>query len=187
MISVVNSHYPVAQNKPVQFKGEQTTTEPVVDKEKSNATKLMIGATALAGVVALGIAGYKGKLGKTVQELLGGAEKTVQKTVEKEVPKPPKEVKVKPSKYKDFTGVVDTKNAKVTFENGRVVDGLAGGICQVSTTIYNAALYSNMEIVERKNHMFPVSYAPKGQDATVVMGSIDFKFRNSTSNPIKLT
>ena len=78
------------------------------------------------------------------------------------------------------------KNAKI-FENGKVVDGLAGGICQVSTTIYNAALYSNMEIVERKNHSFPVSYAPMGQDATVVMGAIDFKFKNTTSNPVKVT
>ena len=78
------------------------------------------------------------------------------------------------------------RNAKI-FENGRVVDGLAGGICQVSTTIYNAALYSNMGIVERKNHSFPVSYAPMGQDATVVMGAIDFKFKNTTNNPIKLT
>ena len=78
------------------------------------------------------------------------------------------------------------KNAKI-FENGRVVDGLAGGICQVSTTIYNAALYSNMEIVERKNHSFPVSYAPMGQDATVVMGTIDFRFKNTMKNPIKIT
>lgn len=78
------------------------------------------------------------------------------------------------------------KNAKI-FENGKVVDGLAGGICQVSTTIYNAALYSNMEIVERKNHSFPVSYAPMGQDATVVMGAIDFKFKNTMQNPVKIT
>ncbi len=78
------------------------------------------------------------------------------------------------------------RNAKI-FENGRVVDGLAGGICQVSTTIYNAALYSNMEIVERKNHSFPVSYAPMGQDATVVMGAIDFKFKNNMENPVKIT
>jgi vancomycin resistance protein YoaR len=77
------------------------------------------------------------------------------------------------------------RNAKI-FENGRVVDGLAGGICQVSTTIYNAALYSNLKIVERKNHSFPVAYAPMGQDATVVMGSIDFRFSNSTGSPIKI-
>ncbi len=78
------------------------------------------------------------------------------------------------------------RDAKI-FENGRVVDGLAGGICQVSTTIYNAVLYADMEIVERKNHSFAVSYAPMGQDATVVWGAIDFKFRNNTKNPIKLT
>ncbi len=77
------------------------------------------------------------------------------------------------------------RNAKV-FENGRVVDGLGGGICQVSSTIYNAALYANLEIVERKNHSFAVAYTPMGQDATVVMNQIDFKFRNNTKYPIKI-
>ena len=77
------------------------------------------------------------------------------------------------------------RNAKV-FENGRVVDGLGGGICQVSSTIYNAVLYANLEIVERKNHSFSVVYTPLGQDATVVMNQIDFKFRNNTKNPIKI-
>lgn len=77
------------------------------------------------------------------------------------------------------------RNAKV-FENGRVVDGLGGGICQVSSTIYNAVLYANLEIVERQNHTFSVVYTPLGQDATVVMGAIDFRFKNNTKNPIKL-
>ncbi len=77
------------------------------------------------------------------------------------------------------------RNAKV-FENGRVVDGLGGGICQVSSTIYNAVLYANLEIVERQNHSFSVVYTPLGQDATVVMGTIDFRFRNNTKNPIKI-
>ena len=40
------------------------------------------------------------------------------------------------------------------YQNGEVVDGLGGGICQISTTLYNAALYANMEIVERRNHQF---------------------------------
>lgn len=53
------------------------TSKPEVDEEKSNATKYMIGATALAAVIGLGIAGYKGKLGKGIQEFLGGAEKAV--------------------------------------------------------------------------------------------------------------
>jgi vancomycin resistance protein YoaR len=77
------------------------------------------------------------------------------------------------------------RNAKV-FENGRVVDGLGGGICQVSSTIYNAVLYANLEITERKNHSFSVVYTPLGQDATVVMGAIDFRFKNNTKYPIKI-
>lgn len=77
------------------------------------------------------------------------------------------------------------RNAKI-FQNGRVVDGLGGGICQVSSTVYNAALYANLEIVERKNHSFSVVYTPLGQDATVVMNQIDFKFRNNTKYPIKI-
>lgn len=77
------------------------------------------------------------------------------------------------------------RNAKV-FENGRVVDGLGGGICQVSSTIYNAALYANLQITERKNHSFSVVYTPLGQDATVVMGAIDFRFKNNTKYPIKI-
>lgn len=62
------------------LKSQQSfTSNPEVDEEKSNATKYMLGATALAAVIGLGIAGYKGKLGKGIQELLGGAEKAAEK------------------------------------------------------------------------------------------------------------
>ncbi len=77
------------------------------------------------------------------------------------------------------------KEAQI-FASGEVVDGIGGGICQVSSTIYMAALKSNMEITERKNHSFYVDYAPKGEDATVVYGAIDFKFRNTSKYPIKI-
>jgi vancomycin resistance protein YoaR len=77
------------------------------------------------------------------------------------------------------------KNAKV-FMNGETVDGIGGGICQVSTTLYSAALYANLEMVERVNHQLPVSYVPLGQDATVFFGSIDLKFKNNTNYPIKI-
>lgn len=59
-----------------------------------------------------------------------------------------------------------------------------GGICQGSTTIYNAALMAGMEIVERDCHAIPSSYCPIGLDATVDYGSIDFRFRNSLKNPV---
>lgn len=72
------------------------------------------------------------------------------------------------------------------FANGELVDGLGGGICQVSSTIYMAAMYADMKTVSRKNHSFYVDYAPKGQDATVVYGSIDFKFENTSEYPIKI-
>lgn len=77
------------------------------------------------------------------------------------------------------------KDAKI-YADGGVVDGLAGGICQISSTLYNAVLLGNLEIVERRNHSFPTSYVRTGRDATVVYGTIDFQFRNSRSYPIKI-
>ncbi|KGE20440.1 VanW family protein [Paenibacillus wynnii] len=64
--------------------------------------------------------------------------------------------------------------------NGKLQPGTGGGICQVSSTLYNAALRSGLEIVERHNHSLPVSYLPKGQDATFAEGYINFRFRNNT-------
>ncbi len=77
------------------------------------------------------------------------------------------------------------KNAKI-YENGQVVDGLAGGICQISSTLYNAVLLANLEITQRRNHSFTTSYVPAGRDATVVYGVQDFKFKNSRKYPIKI-
>lgn len=69
------------------------TSKPEYDEEKSDASKLMLGATALAAVVGLGITGYKGKLGKGVQEFLGGAKKVATNSTEKTVNEPKFEVK----------------------------------------------------------------------------------------------
>ena len=77
------------------------------------------------------------------------------------------------------------KNAKI-YEAGQVVDGLGGGICQISSTLYNAALLANLEIVERRNHQFVTSYVEAGRDATVVYGSTDFKFKNTRKYPVKI-
>ena len=77
------------------------------------------------------------------------------------------------------------ENAKI-YSNGQVVDGLAGGICQISSTLYNVVLLSNLEIVERYNHSFTTSYVSAGRDATVVYGIKDFKFKNTRNYPIKI-
>lgn len=75
------------------------------------------------------------------------------------------------------------KTAKVIV-GGKYVNGEGGGVCQVSTTIYNAALISGMEIEEVHNHTFPSRYAPRGKDAAVSYGYTDLKFKNPFSHPI---
>lgn len=78
------------------------------------------------------------------------------------------------------------KEAPIYVE-GRVEDGLGGGICQITSTLYNAVLYANLDIVERSNHQFVPSYVSASRDATVVYGAIDFKFKNNRDYPIKIT
>jgi len=67
---------------------------------------------------------------------------------------------------------------------GKFEPGLAGGICQVSSTLYNASLLAGMDILERRNHSLAVTYVPLGRDATVSNGSQDFKFMNNTDDPL---
>ena len=75
------------------------------------------------------------------------------------------------------------KNAPVIVE-GEKSYGIGGGVCQVSTTIYMAALKANLAITEHHNHSEAVMYAPDGNDATVVYGAKDFKFKNNTNNTL---
>lgn len=72
-----------------------------------------------------------------------------------------------------------------TYLDGKVVDGIGGGICQTTTTLYDAVLMSELEVVYRRNHSMLVDYVDPGMDATVDYGSkSDFKFKNNTENPI---
>ena len=75
------------------------------------------------------------------------------------------------------------KNAPVIVQ-GVMQEGIGGGVCQVSTTLYNAVLYSGLELVNNKNHSIPSSYAEKGRDATVTDGGIDFVFKNNYEYPV---
>jgi vancomycin resistance protein YoaR len=68
--------------------------------------------------------------------------------------------------------------------NGDMKLGMGGGICQVSSTVYNAALYSGLEIVQARNHSIPSGYIQKGRDATVSYGNIDLIFKNKYNSPI---
>lgn len=71
-----------------------------------------------------------------------------------------------------------------TIINGKFVDEYGGGVCQVSSTLYNAVLYSELDVVERQNHSLKVGYCDYSYDATLAGDYIDFKFKNSTEYPI---
>lgn len=92
-----------------------------------------------------------------------------------------------------FNNVVGSASASAGFRQATVytadgmVPGIGGGVCQVSSTLYNAALYADMQITDRRNHSYTVSYVKYGLDATVSYGSLDFKFKNTSKGPIKIT
>ncbi|MGL5346972.1 MAG: VanW family protein [Peptostreptococcaceae bacterium] len=75
------------------------------------------------------------------------------------------------------------KTAKVIV-GGKFVNGEGGGVCQVSTTIFNSALLAGMEIKEVHNHTIPSKYAPRGRDSAVSYGYSDLKFKNPYSHPV---
>lgn len=79
------------------------------------------------------------------------------------------------------------QEAKIFDADGNVTEGLGGGNCQVSSTLYNAVLQnSNFEIVERHPHAQRVYYVEQGKDAAVACGSVDFKFKNNNLFDIRI-
>ncbi|MBU3177828.1 VanW family protein [Clostridium estertheticum] len=97
---------------------------------------------------------------------------------------------VMPGDLFSFNDVVGERSAKNGYKlakgivNDKVVDDLGGGVCQVSTTLYNAILRTNIASVERYHHSLPCSYIGKGLDATVSFGLLDYRFKNTYSYPI---
>jgi vancomycin resistance protein YoaR len=93
---------------------------------------------------------------------------------------------VKPGAVFSFNGTTGERTADKGFEeapviiNGELQNGLGGGVCQVSTTVFNAAFDAGLPIVERTNHALYISHYPQGRDATVDYPSLDLKFRNDT-------
>lgn len=77
------------------------------------------------------------------------------------------------------------RRAPVSY-NGQLIDAWGGGVCQASTTTYNAALLSGMTIVERTRHHFAPSYVPIGLDAAVAYGNFDLKLQNPYEFPVRI-
>ncbi len=97
-----------------------------------------------------------------------------------------------PGQTFSFNRVVGERTAQkgylpaTVFQNGGMQEGLGGGICQVTSTIYAAALKAELDQVSRYVHAYKVSYIDLGMDATVYWGSLDYVFRNNTEEPIKI-
>ncbi|MCD7839197.1 MAG: VanW family protein [Erysipelotrichaceae bacterium] len=91
--------------------------------------------------------------------------------------------------FNDTVGERTTENGfgyAAAYLNGETVQEIGGGVCQASSTLYNAVVLANLEVVERSNHTYISSYVPLGRDATVSWGGPDFKFTNDTDYPIKI-
>lgn len=84
-----------------------------------------------------------------------------------------------------WTADMGYEKAPVSYD-GELVRSWGGGVCQASTTLYNAALLAGLEIVERHRHHWPARYAPLGRDAAVAYHDIDLRFRNTLSAPIRI-
>ncbi len=78
------------------------------------------------------------------------------------------------------------EEAPILLGNGEEGEGVGGGICQISSTLYNAVLQTNMKVVERHRHSETVPYVPEGKDATVVYNSKDFRFKNTKDYPVEI-
>lgn len=70
------------------------------------------------------------------------------------------------------------------FRDGEVITGIGGGVCQISSTLYNAALLAGLEVTERHSHSLPVWYLPLGKDASISYGIADLRFANGLSNHV---
>ncbi|MDE6469794.1 MAG: VanW family protein [Eubacterium sp.] len=98
-----------------------------------------------------------------------------------------------PGEVFSFNNVVGPRTAAKGYKNAAIFtggdateDGIGGGICQVASTMFNCALYANVDIVERHQHSQRVSYVPLGRDAAIYGTAQDFRWRNNTGYPIKI-
>jgi len=93
---------------------------------------------------------------------------------------------IKPGDILSFNKIVGERTIEGGYKdafiivNGQFVPGLAGGICQVSSTLYNTGLLANLAVTQRSNHDLAITYVPLGQDATVAFPDLDLKFNNNT-------
>ena len=97
-----------------------------------------------------------------------------------------------PGESFSFNGIVGNTTKEKGYQlatsyiSGKMVQDYGGGICQVSTTLYNAVLRANLEVLSRRNHSYIVSYVDIGTDATIAYPTTDFQFKNNRNYAIKI-
>lgn len=95
---------------------------------------------------------------------------------------------LKPEEVFSFNQIVGPRTVEsgyqmaIIIEGDKFVPGLGGGVCQVSSTLYNAVQQASLSVVERSHHSLSVTYVPQGQDATVAYPTLDFKFKNDSGS-----
>ncbi|MHB8868433.1 MAG: VanW family protein [Thermoleophilia bacterium] len=100
---------------------------------------------------------------------------------------------IRPGESFSFNTAVGPRTQAAGFDEAPVIrdgvltPGVGGGICQVSTTLFNAVFFAGLPVVERKPHSFYIDHYPMGRDATVSYGSVDFKFRNDSETVLLLS
>lgn len=102
------------------------------------------------------------------------------------------EIIIAPGEQFSFNRAVGQRTVQAGYKEAMFIEGntytpgLGGGVCQVSSTLYNAVALAHLEILERHHHTLTVDYVPIGQDATVSYPDLDFRFKNNTSSYIKI-
>ena len=101
-------------------------------------------------------------------------------------------IRLAPGERFSFNEIVGKRTTEAGYKEAPIISGdtfipgIGGGVCQVSTTLYNAVVLADLEILERHHHSLPVDYVPPGQDATVSYPSLDFKFRNTLDSFLQI-
>lgn len=99
---------------------------------------------------------------------------------------------IEPGKVFSFNKTIGARTSSRGYKkasilvNGEKKTGTGGGICQISSTLYNVAFNADMEILERHDHSIEVPYVPKGKDAAVVYNAKDFRFKNIKDYPVEI-
>ncbi len=154
--------------------------------------KLLLGALALVGVGGAVwpllpreqvLGGYETSLAERTRNQRHNARLAANELTQATIP--PNGTFSFNQRLKGWTARDGYRKAPVSY-NGQLIDSWGGGVCQTSTTLYNAALLAGLEVVERHTHRFAPTYVPPGRDAAVAYETVDLKLRNPHAFAVRI-